>query len=247
MSVRVRFLGSGDAFGAGGRFQTCILLEGGGRRVLVDCGATSLTAMRRAGVEPNSIDAILLTHLHGDHFGGVPFFILEAQLTSLRARPLLVAGPPETRGRIDVLSEALFPGMGAVELRYDLEVVELEPGTAHRVAGLTVTPHRVTHTEASNPTALRMECAGRTVTYTGDTTWTEALIPAAEGADLLIAECYFFDKVTPHHMTYEALSAHIGALGAKRVILTHMGADMLARVGGLGVEYAMDGMVVELG
>ena len=132
MSVRVRFLGSGDAFGGGGRFQTCILLEGGGGRYLIDCGATSLTARRRLGIEPNSIDAILLTHLHGDHFGGVPFFVLEARLTSRRQVPLIVAGPPDTRVRPGTLSQVLFPGMGDIELGYTLDVVELAPEAPRR-------------------------------------------------------------------------------------------------------------------
>src|SRR5437867_5929422 len=78
--VRVTFLGSGDAFGNGGRHQTCIFLETGTRRVVLDCGAKSMLAMKRQGVEPLTLDAVLLSHLHGDHFGGLPLLILDAQL-----------------------------------------------------------------------------------------------------------------------------------------------------------------------
>lgn len=88
--VRIRFLGSGDAFGSGGRLQTCIHVEGGGTQFLVDCGASSLIAMKRVGVDPTSIDVALITHLHGDHFGGLPFLILDAQF-SRRSRPLTIA------------------------------------------------------------------------------------------------------------------------------------------------------------
>ena len=139
MSVRVQFLGAGDAFGAGGRCQTCILVEGGGRRYLIDCGTSSLIAMRRHGIDPNTIDAILLTHLHGDHFGGVPFFILDGVLSSRRERPLVVAGPPTSEDRIKDLAEALFPGMTDIDLRFDLDIVEMEPEQATEVAGVTVT------------------------------------------------------------------------------------------------------------
>ncbi|MBI2157181.1 MAG: MBL fold metallo-hydrolase, partial [Candidatus Rokubacteria bacterium] len=79
MSLAVRFLGSGDAFGSGGRFQTCIHLGAAGGSVLVDCGATSLVAMRRFGLDPQGIACVVLSHLHGDHFGGVPFLVLDAQ------------------------------------------------------------------------------------------------------------------------------------------------------------------------
>ena len=145
MSVRVQFVGSGDAFGSGGRFQACILVEAPAGRALVDCGATSLVAMRRLGVEPDTIDAILLSHLHGDHFGGVPFFILDAQLVSKRRRPLLVAGPPGTGERIQRAMEVLFPGSSTVRRAFTLEIVELEPERPRLVGPLAVTPYTVHH------------------------------------------------------------------------------------------------------
>ncbi len=246
MTVKVRFLGSGDAFGSGGRLQTCILIEGESGRYLVDCGASALIAMRRYGVDPNAIDAILLTHLHGDHFGGVPFFLLDGHLLSRRDRPLTVAGPPDTRARLEVLSEALFPGMTGIDYRFDFEVTEYDPGVPNRLAGLVFTPYPAVHTPQTNPHALRIECDGRTITYSGDGEWSDTLIPAARGADLFIAECYFFDKAVKLHMNYKTLSAHLDEVGAKRVILTHMADEMLRRADGLAEETAQDGLVVEL-
>ena len=107
--MKVRFLGTGDAFGSGGRFQTCIHLESGASQILLDCGASSLIAMRRFGVDPQAIDAVILSHLHGDHFAGVPFLILDGQFKR-RARPLLVVGPPGVEARVTTTMEALFPG-----------------------------------------------------------------------------------------------------------------------------------------
>jgi hypothetical protein len=82
MAVTVRFVGSGDSFGSGGRFQTCILVDGPRSRFAIDCGASSLTALAQQDIEHNSIDAILLTHLHGDHCGGVPFLLMDAMLSA---------------------------------------------------------------------------------------------------------------------------------------------------------------------
>src|SRR5262249_33892577 len=94
----VRFIGSGDAFGSGGRFQTCILLEGNTESALIDCGASSLVALKASGINPSTMGSILITHLHGDHFGGIPFFILDAQFAK-RTQPLIIAGR-RTSGRV---------------------------------------------------------------------------------------------------------------------------------------------------
>ena len=87
--MRLRFLGSGDAFGSGGRFNTCFHLERAGYgNVLIDCGASSMVAIRKFGIDPNRISTVLISHLHGDHFAGLPFFLLDAQLVSRRGRQM---------------------------------------------------------------------------------------------------------------------------------------------------------------
>ena len=77
-SMRLQFVGCGDAFGSGGRFNTCFHLVGRDINALIDCGATSLVSMNKLAIDRNAIRLILLTHFHADHVGGVPFFILEA-------------------------------------------------------------------------------------------------------------------------------------------------------------------------
>ena len=65
----------------------------------MDCGPATLPALRGAAVRPDTIDAILLTHLHGDHFGGVPFFLMDAHYATERARPWSSRGLPASRTR----------------------------------------------------------------------------------------------------------------------------------------------------
>jgi len=230
--VRIRFLGSGDAFGSGGRLQTCILLETPAGGVLVDCGASALIAMRRFAVDPNSIDTILLSHLHGDHFGGIPFFILDAQLVSKRVRPLVIAGPAGTKERIHRAMEVLFPGSSTAPRAFKVEIVELEPEQPQAVGPITVTAYLVEHASG--------------VTYTGDTSWTDALIPAARGSDLLIAEAYFYDKRVSFHLDLQTLLSHLPELRTERLVITHMSADMLRRLDALPCEWAEDGKLTEL-
>ncbi len=244
--VRVRFLGSGDAFGSGGRFQTCILVEGERSRFLLDCGPSSLIAMRRFGVDPNGIDAILLTHLHGDHYAGVPFLLLDAQAASRRERPLVVTGPPGTGERLRATAELLFPGSSTLQWRFALEVRELEPGRCHRVGALEVTPYLMAHESGAPSTGLRVGCEGRTIAYTGDTEWNENIVPLARDADLLIGESYQYDRPVPHHMSYRLWLEHLPALAPRRFVATHMGARVLAHLGELECETAEDGMVLEV-
>ena len=112
--VDVRFLGTGDAFGSGGRLHSAALVRSAGGSLLVDCGPSTLAALRRAALDPNAVDAIVLTHLHGDHFGGVPFLLMDAHYATGRTRPLLIAGPAGVEAAVARAHEVLFPGSGAL-------------------------------------------------------------------------------------------------------------------------------------
>ena len=239
----VTFAGCGDAFGSGARFQACIHIRPGARQapILLDCGATSLTALRRAGLDPGEIGAVFVSHLHGDHFGGLPFLILDGQF-SHRVAPLLVAGPPETERRLTAAMECLFPGSTQVRRRFDVRVVELSPGEPEHVASVTACAWEAGHPSGAPALILRLAVGGTVIAYTGDTAWTPAITEASRNADLLIAEAYYWDKAIPHHLRYTDLIEH--EITARRVILTHMSADMLNRQ--TAYETARDGLVITL-
>jgi ribonuclease BN (tRNA processing enzyme) len=244
--MKVQFLGCGDAFGSGGRFNTCFCIQDRQGAFLVDCGASSMIAIRKFGIDPNTIRAVLITHLHGDHFGGLPFLILDAQLVSRRTAPLTIAGPPGLRDRLMAAMENFFPGSAKVERRFDLAIRELEPSIAQHIEGIDVTPYIVKHPCGAPPFALRLAVDGKVLCYSGDTEWVDSLREAAEGADLFIAEAYFYDKTVKFHLDYSTLADRLPELGAKRVILTHMNAEMLKRIRDAGVETADDGMIVSV-
>lgn len=240
--IRLHFLGSGDAFGNGARYQTCFWLEGTSQSMLIDCGATSLTALKARGVEPNEIGSVVLTHLHGDHFGGLPFLILDGQFRR-RERTLTIAGPPGTRGRVEALMELFFPGSLKAPRRFDVEYVEIEARIRTPIGDAVVTAVPVEQ-PGTPACALRIEYGGRVVAYTGDTDWTEELIDVAAGADVFVAEAYFFERRVPFHLDYKTLLGHRDRLDCRRMVLTHMSPDMLARQSEAEFECAYDGMVV---
>ncbi len=243
--VHVRLLGSGDAFGSGGRLQTSILVESGGFHALLDCGTTTLIGLKRAAIDPAAIDVILVSHLHGDHFGGIPFFLLDAQF-SRRLRPLVVAGPPGLAERLRQAMEVFFPGSSRVERKFETRIVEMAKEAPTSLGALSVVPYEVRHESGAPAYALRVEIAGRVLAYSGDTEWTEALPRAAEDSDLFICEAYFFEKRVPFHLDYRTLMAHRSEIRTKRLVITHMSADMLERLTALDVEAASDGRTFEL-
>jgi ribonuclease BN (tRNA processing enzyme) len=247
VTVTVTFAGTGDAFGSGGRYQACIHLRGQGvpGPVLLDCGTTSLSALKRLRLDPGEITAVFVSHLHGDHFGGLPFLILDGQF-SRRTRPLHIVGPPGIAARLAETMECLFPGSTATPRRFDVETFELAPGHAATVSGVTVRAWEGDHPSGAPALLLRLEMAGQTVAYTGDTAWTSNLIDVAADTDLLIAEAYYRGKNIPYHLRRADLDAHRDRLTARRIIVTHMSADMLGHQDEIAFEAAHDGLVIGL-
>jgi ribonuclease BN (tRNA processing enzyme) len=247
MADGIRVLGSGDAFASGGRFNTCILIEVAGRRALVDCGASSLIALRRAGIAPDSLDAILLSHLHGDHFAGVPFLLLDSRYNAPRSRPWLIGGPAGVANRVLETLDLLFPGAAqATRHRVPMTFTEWTDHVEAAVGWLRVTPVPVLHPSGATSYGLRIRCAGRVIAYSGDTGWTESLIDLAQDSDLFLCECYTFDRNVPYHLNYRRLREKQSLLRTRRLVLTHMSSEMLDRAGDVDAECAFDGMQIDL-
>jgi ribonuclease BN (tRNA processing enzyme) len=247
--LAVTFAGSGDAFGSGGRLQACIHLRGpdGAAPVLLDCGATSLPALRRCGLDPAELAGVFVSHLHGDHVGGVPFLILNAQFSG-RTSPLPVIGPRGTGRRLAGLMEAMFPGSSAVRRRFAVDVTELGPGQSVTAAGVRAEAFAADHPagEDGPSLALRLTLAGRVIGYTGDTAWTGTLARVAAGTDLLIAEGYYRSKRVPYHLRHDDLVEHRAELASRRIVLTHMSDDVLDHLDEIAFETARDGMVLRV-
>ena len=243
--VTVQFVGSGDAFGSGGRLQAAISLRNASTHVLLDCGTSTLIGLARFGLAPTSIDAVLVSHLHGDHFGGIPFLVLHQQFAR-RERPLLLVGPPGLRNRVMEAMEVLFPGSSQVERRFELQITELNARVSTAVGPLEVIAYPVAHASGAPSYGLRVVCDNMIIAYSGDTEWTDALIELTDGADLFICEAYVFERSVKYHLSYAKLVEQRSRLRCKRLVLTHMSADMLDRRGEVDAELAEDGLTLTI-
>lgn len=253
--MRLTVVGSGDAFGSGGRLQTCFHIARGrsaggtGRDVLIDCGATALIGMQKLGLEPNDVSHIFVSHLHGDHFSGLVWWFLHAEYVGQRTAPLTIVGPPGLEERLKAASEAMFPSATPRVPKFPVSFEVYDPNSVTHYDDIAVEVCEVRHPCGAPPYALRLSLDGRTVAFSGDTEWVDGLVGIARDADLFICECYAFDKKAPYHLSWNELSARLPELTAKQVMLTHMNTAMLHAGASLdqpGVRLAEDGLVIEV-
>jgi ribonuclease BN (tRNA processing enzyme) len=142
--------------------------------------------------------------------------------------------------------EVFFPGSSTIERKFATDIREIEGGDTLSVGGVTVTAHPAAHACGAPPLSLRFRCGGKVLAYTGDTEWTDGLLAVGRDADLLIAEALFFSRKVKHHLDYRVLKENLARIAARRVILTHMGPEMLAHIGDVPEETAEDGMMIEI-
>jgi ribonuclease BN (tRNA processing enzyme) len=245
--MHLQFVGCGDAFGSGGRFNTCFHLIGTNINALIDCGATSLVGMNRLAIDRNAIDTIFISHFHADHIGGLPFFILEANYVTKRVRPLTIVGPPGLKTRFPDVMECGFPGTGAMAWNFPLRFEELTIGKRQVFGAIAVTPYHVVHDDRAGPClGFRFEAEGKVIAFSGDTEWTDMLLQVGREADLFICEAYTRDKPIQTHMALSLLEQHLDQIKPKRLILSHMSNDMLSRLAEVPYEAAEDGKIVEI-
>lgn len=247
--MKLTVVGCGDAFGSGGRLQTCYHVATGSSEFLIDCGATALIGMQKLGLDPDKVGTIFISHLHGDHFGGLVWWLLYAHYVSGRSAPLTIIGPKGTEARFKAAAEALFPKSTEIERRFEMVFREHVAETPLAVGGVTVTPFEVLHPSGAPPYAMRFEAEGKVLSFSGDTKWVDSLLCSAQGADLFICESFGYEVPTGYHTSWRDIERNLDRLNARRVMLTHMGPEMLAhrdQVRDGRVLLAKDGLTVDV-
>jgi ribonuclease BN (tRNA processing enzyme) len=245
-AIRVIFLGTGDAFSAGGRLQAAYLVESPECTLLFDCGATILASLNKQSLSAEPIDGIFLSHIHGDHFAGLPFLFLHYMYVEPRTRPLTILGPPGVKSSVYRIFEAMYADSAAEPLPFALEFVEVHPREPLWLKDMQLVPFPTLHQERPVSLGCEIRIGSRKIVYTGDTGWTEELVEYTQDADLFICECTFFQSRSENHLDYPRIQENLQRFGAKRIVLTHLGQEVLERQKEVDLQLAFDGLIVQL-
>jgi len=246
VAVRVTFLGTGDAFNARGRCHASYLISAPSTTMLLDCGPSTLLAMNRDGLPPDAVDMVLLSHLHGDHFAGLPFFFLRYIFDSPRQRPLTIVGPPGTEARVQDLYRAMYRDLSSQPMPFDLRFTEVTAGLHTSLGAIDLVPFAVPHQRTEISLGYRFTVDGKTILYSGDSGWTEALVTQSRGTDLFICECCFYETRVDFHLDYPRIAENRARFGCRRLVLTHVGREVLSHRDEIREELGHDGLVIDL-
>ena len=244
--IELHFIGTSDAFGAGGRRQSAFLVREPNGNVLVDCGVTTNTGLNAEGIRRNEIDAIVVSHFHADHFGGIPLFLLASLYEDQRRGPLQIAGPPGIESRVVDLAASMGHPIPGRNWTFEIQYIELPQGETKEIAAAQITSFEVFHNKDVCPHGIKMQFGDRRLVYSGDTGWFDELPEHTQGADLFVCECTYCTPGFEMHLSLEQLEERERELGAERTVLTHLGGEMSKARGTVRYETADDGLRLKL-
>ncbi len=245
--VTVTLLGTGDAFASFGRSQSVYLIDAPGGRILIEAGPGLMPALKTNGVAPDSFDLLLISHLHGDHFAGLPFLILDYMWETPRKKVLTVAGPAKLEERTWLLMRTMFPHFELDKIKHKLKFVVLEPGSSTRLGKFKVRAIRSPHTKPEISLSLRIDGGGKSIVFSGDSGWNDELVELSAGADLFLCECTYYESTQlTFHLNYPLLAANRDKFKVRRMVLTHLGREVLSRADEIALEMGYDGMKIEI-
>jgi ribonuclease BN (tRNA processing enzyme) len=242
----VVFVGTSDAFGAGGRRQSALLVRASHGGLLLDCGTTTASGLAALGIDRNEIDAILISHFHGDHFGGIPALLLAALYEDERRKPLHIAGPQGIERRVRQLAAAMGYAIEEREWPFAIEFLELPSDRLTEVGPVQVRSFETRHQPHTHPHGMLVTAGRDRIGYSGDTGWFDELPRRVGGVNLFVCECTYHTPGFDLHLDHQTLMAHKPEFDCGRIVLTHLGSEMSGRRGQCGFETADDGLTMRL-
>jgi ribonuclease Z len=194
--------GSGSPLPDAKRGNSCVAVIAGARVFVVDAGERASETLNRMQIAPERIEAVLLTHFHSDHIGGLGSLALQRWVAGPARTPMRVIGPPGVDRVVAGCNEAYAMDSGYRTAHHGDAVAPTAgagmtaetyaiPDDSESVvvldeAGLTITAFTVDHAPVVPAVGYRFDYSGRSLVLSGDTTYSPVLVRVAKGADLLI-------------------------------------------------------------
>lgn len=228
--------------------HTCMEIRHNQSHFLVDCGAGSFSALMREQETLPGLDGMLLTHFHGDHMGGISYILMYYLFVRRLEKPFEIWTPKGGKGVIKNLSESLYPGLGLnLVSQENLSFHEFEDLPNFEAFGVQIKPEKVIHAPNSRPHGFRIDLGAHTLAFSGDTEWTDNLIELSAESDLFVCECNNDKTQKPGHIHHDLLVEKATFLSSKKVILNHLGPDMLLKDSkDSPFEFSYDGLKIDL-
>ena len=216
--MKIHFLGVGEACDERCPNTSLHVTTGKGQRFLIDCGFTTPHLYFGYYREPDELDAVWISHFHGDHFFGIPLLLLRFWEMG-RKKKLVIAGQQGTREKVAAAMELAYPGF-MTRLMYHLDFAEIEPGHVREIAGTNWSTAENVHSQRS--LALCLDDADHRIFYSGDGRPTRETQTLARGCDLIVHEAFWLDKEVENHGNIISCLEFVGKAGVKHLALVHL-------------------------
>lgn len=219
--VKVKILGSGNAFNQDNRLNASYLIESAGNKILIDCGFTTPFALQQNNISFNEIDVVLITHYHGDHFAGLSAMLLALYYKSPQNKKLTIIGGGDVKKKVFDLIKTLYSGSEKIFKLLDIEFQTVSK--TFFIGETLVESIPMVHSTASLPFGFILNFDSCVIGFSGDTSWHKGVEDLIIRTDYLFLECNLTKKLGKGHISVEELEdSELIQVKKNRVFLTHL-------------------------